>query len=49
MPPSSLLVENHFNFGDPNTSFSANGLGTITSTRSGISMRQLRFALKLIF
>ncbi len=40
---------NHPNFGDPNTNFSNNGFGTITSTRSGISMRQLQFALKLIF
>jgi hypothetical protein len=52
---------NHPNFGDPNTTLTsstlANGIaipgagafGTITSTRAGIDMRELQFALKLIF
>jgi hypothetical protein len=40
---------NHPNFTDPNSSFSSNGFGTITDTRSGINMRELQFSLKLIF
>ena len=40
---------NHPNFGDPNTSVTANAFGTITTTKSGIDMRELQFALKLVF
>jgi outer membrane receptor protein involved in Fe transport len=40
---------NHPNFGDPNTNRSAGAFGTITSTRSGINMRELQFSLKLVF
>jgi hypothetical protein len=42
-------VLNHPNFGDPNTSLSANSFGTITDTRGGINMRELQFSLKLVF
>jgi hypothetical protein len=40
---------NHPNFGDPNTSLSSNGFGTINNTRTGIDMRELQFSLKLVF
>jgi hypothetical protein len=54
-------VLNHPNFGDPNMAISnatlvsgipipgSGSFGTITSTRSGIDMRELQFSLKLIF
>lgn len=38
---------NHPNWGDPNTNFYSSGFGTITGTRT--SMRQMQFALKLVF
>jgi hypothetical protein len=52
---------NHPNFGDPNMVLTnatlssgiaipgSGSFGTITSTRSGIDMRELQFSLKLIF
>ena len=40
---------NHPNFSDPNTNFSNNAFGTITATKAGINMRELQFALKIIF
>ena len=40
---------NHPNFGDPNTTLTSNGFGSINRTRSGIDMRELQFSLKLVF
>jgi hypothetical protein len=38
---------NHPNWGDPNTTYSSNAFGRISSTRT--DMRQLQFGLKLVF
>jgi hypothetical protein len=40
---------NHPDFADPNTNVSNNAFATITATKAGINMRELQFALKLIF
>jgi Carboxypeptidase regulatory-like domain len=40
---------NHPALGDPNTTLTSAAFGTITSTRTGIDMRELQFSLKLIF
>ena len=40
---------NHPNFNDPNLSLTGAGFGQITSTRTGIDMRELQLSMKLVF
>jgi hypothetical protein len=40
---------NQPNFADPNTNVTNKAFGTITATKTGINMRELQSALKLIF